>query len=393
MRYFMVWIAVLWHLTAVGQPTAATKYDFTYYKRALIAHNKGEYRTAILDYSIFIKDNPPHANALLQRGNCYLMTKDYGRAMTDFKALQRLSPTEPDGVVGEIKVYVAQKNYAQSLAIADKAAEQYAGAHSIYWERARVHYALGVYEKAFADWYKLAGRDSLYATISHCIGTAILAQQSEFYKDSMALETAAFWFSKMLMRDSVYTPALRNRAVALYYLGREAEAMADIRAALRINPNDGYAYLYAGKWAHRAGDREACAANIRQATALLYKSNSLEELRVLSAIADKDYVGAMKGIDFLDKNTDEDTAKGYTAYLKAILYAAQGDRQGLKALREAGKRGLFVYSDVCDDLQRNPIFELYYPEKEWKSLLNDTKNTPKQPTYFHRIGRWLALGY
>ena len=63
-------------------------------ERALILHEKKEYRKAISEYTKLINSNSWLMSwALLQRGDCLYVLRDYNGALSDYKKTIRLNPT------------------------------------------------------------------------------------------------------------------------------------------------------------------------------------------------------------------------------------------------------------------------------------------------------------
>jgi tetratricopeptide (TPR) repeat protein len=169
-------------------------YVNAYTARAIDYRNKGDYQRALADRSAVV--GLTHSrDAYSDRGGAYLLLEDYDHAIADFTEARRLDPTHPSALAGLGTAYTAKGDYQHALGLYGEAIKQTPQVMWLYPARAESFLKLRAYDKALAD-------------VEHSLAV--------FTKDAFALNT----------RARIYEAT-----------GRKAEAVADFRAALALNPN------------------------------------------------------------------------------------------------------------------------------------------------------------
>ncbi len=109
--------AVAGSKTAPPMPTAIPKPpDFAFYqKRANESIVKGEYDSAVNDYSEAIKLNPKDATVYLNRGRAHLNKKNYDLAIEDYNKVIELNPSEAMAYFNRGESYERKGNSPQAI--------------------------------------------------------------------------------------------------------------------------------------------------------------------------------------------------------------------------------------------------------------------------------------
>ena len=169
-------------------------YVNAYTARAIDYRNKGDYQRALADRSAVV--GLTHSlDAYADRGSAYLLLEDYDHAIADFEEARSLYPRNPVALAGLGTAYTAKGDYQHALELYDEAIKQAPQVMWLYPARAETFLRMRAYDKALAD-------------VEHSLAV--------FPKDAFAVNT----------RARIYEAT-----------GRKAEAVADFRAALALNPN------------------------------------------------------------------------------------------------------------------------------------------------------------
>lgn len=84
------------------------------YKEAKLLAEQGKCDEAIEKFSNIIKEKSNHKDAYWSRANCYLLKKDFEKAIDDAKMLVNISPKEIDYKILLSKLYFESKKYTQA---------------------------------------------------------------------------------------------------------------------------------------------------------------------------------------------------------------------------------------------------------------------------------------
>jgi tetratricopeptide (TPR) repeat protein len=197
--------------------------------RGILFTDRGDYDTAIADYTEAITLNPNLAAAYFHRGITYSLQEDYDRAISDYTQAIRIDPDYAQAYYHRGITYNFDKkdydkaiaDYTQAIRIDPDYAEAYYQRGMIYLFKKEDH------DKAIADYTQLIRLDSDDA------GT-----------------TADIWY--------------RGRAFAYSEKGDYDKAMADYTQAIRLDPNDYDSYFYRGKIYAAKGDYDRAIADYTQ---------------------------------------------------------------------------------------------------------------------------------
>lgn len=129
-------------------PLSAFADDF---QRGYEAFKKGDYDSAILHFSAYIREHPKEAGIYIYRGLAYFDKKEYDKAIKDYSEAIRLDPKNPAfyvnrGVAHRLKKEYdkAIKDYSEAIRLNPKCAEAYNSRGAAYWYKKE-------YDKAIQD--------------------------------------------------------------------------------------------------------------------------------------------------------------------------------------------------------------------------------------------------
>jgi tetratricopeptide (TPR) repeat protein len=97
--------------------------DVAYLHRGIAYQQKGNFESAIADFSEAINLNPAYAEAYFHRGTAYQAKGDYGSAIADFDQVIQLDPKDPEAYNSRGEAYRDKGDYDRAIADFDRALE------------------------------------------------------------------------------------------------------------------------------------------------------------------------------------------------------------------------------------------------------------------------------
>jgi tetratricopeptide (TPR) repeat protein len=97
--------------------------DAAYLHRGIAYLQKGNFDSAIADFSEAINLNPAYAEAYFRRGTAYQAKGGYDRAIADFDQVIQLDPKDPEAYNGRGEAYRDKGDYDRAIADFDHALE------------------------------------------------------------------------------------------------------------------------------------------------------------------------------------------------------------------------------------------------------------------------------
>ncbi len=122
-----------------------------YNNRGIEAAKKGEYETAISEFTRVFQKNPGHANAYYNRGLVYVAIGQLGQAISDFTQTIEIKPEFTEAYTHRGRIYVTMNQYDQAIPDFTKVLEMDPKCAKVYFRRALVYFAKGLYVKAWQD--------------------------------------------------------------------------------------------------------------------------------------------------------------------------------------------------------------------------------------------------
>ena len=191
------------------------RYASAYHNRGVNRYDRRRYDEAIADFSAAIAIKPDYAEAFNNRGRARYAEGHYERALEDYQAAIRFAPNDA--------VY--------------------------YNNRGTAYRKLDAYARAIVD-YEAALRLDPDLGIARFNRAMALAEANR-------LDEALAGFDDVLRRAPDHDEAARWRGYVYLYLGRRAEAAAELGRALAWHPNDNYLVLWTYIARKSAGDPAA----------------------------------------------------------------------------------------------------------------------------------------
>ena len=351
-------------------------YNFYFFKKALVAEGQGNYKTAILDYTIFINDHlntqPPYPKAYYHRGICAMYIKDFKAATQDFERLHAITTTETDGARLAGKCYYAQADYTAALAWFRKAVARQPLDAQLYNEIGMAYSGLNDNATALRSFYTAIKYDSTFAMAYNNAGAALYFNQDIDVPEAADVRLAQTWFGQAIRRDSALAIAWKNKGATDFFLHEYATAKTDLAKAVQLDDHDPQAKLYLGITEAALGNFEAGIALLQNISAAYpHLETAREELghiarqRKQTAAALDYYAQAAEAADPKSK-----LYKGLMSYYKASVYADIADETNmLQQLKAAAKQGVFADRAVYNDLLRNAAFAPFRANDKFQRFL------------------------
>ncbi|MGC4058270.1 MAG: tetratricopeptide repeat protein [Chitinophagaceae bacterium] len=114
MKKILLPIAIICSLKTFGQNSQ------DYLQRGIEKHKQQDFKGAIKEYDLAIKEDKTNRDAYYNRGNCELAVKDFQSATADFSKAIELDPDFEKAYYGRASVSVSQEKYVNALADLDK---------------------------------------------------------------------------------------------------------------------------------------------------------------------------------------------------------------------------------------------------------------------------------
>jgi tetratricopeptide (TPR) repeat protein len=192
---------------------------------------------ALSDCNEAIRLYSGNPGAYLNRGNVYLSKSDPERALADFNAAIRLDPKSAWAYAARGSLYKNRGDLEGALADLNEAIGLDPTYALALFSRGELHKGKGNFPQAMADMNESLRLDPNYAPayftrgqLSYNLGNSPAAIEDFTKSIRLYAENGAAYF---------------NRGVAYYVVGgRTADAAADFRKALELNPKDAYAALW-----------------------------------------------------------------------------------------------------------------------------------------------------
>ena len=321
---------------------------------AYAAYVKGDYDTAIQEYSLAIKKDPNRPTAYNNRGSRYYDLKQYERAIQDYDKAIELEPNYAAAYYNRGISYRSLSQYERAILDYDRAIELEPNDASAYYNRGNCYYDLKQYERAIPDYNKAIELDPNYALAYYNRDNSYrkLKQYDRSIQDfDKAIELdpndadaylnrgnayhklkdhkrAIQDFDKAIKLDSKYTIAYNNRGNCYSDQGLYKQAILDYNKAIELNPDYALAYnCRAFTYAH-IEEFDKAISDIEKSLSLnpdepnalhTYGFIHLQQKHYEEAI---DYFSKALSFDNELKDAYEDRAKAYRALEKFDLAEA-----------------------------------------------------------------------
>ena len=253
-----------------------------------LRYEAGDFMVAIRDLSKMLKSDPPPADALLLRGDCYREIRNHTLAIRDYSQFLslRVDDTEALSRLAESKLAIGKVD--EAMRDVNKALLLDEGCFAAYICRSKIWLQQEKLDDAITDCRKASLVDNSQSQVF-----ATLASIN--FKLGRYTETIEEYSRAIELEEDVRVKAslLYFRGIAFYELGRYPESYTDFKKACHFRPN------HAGSWIWKSA---ACArlekwtdAIAGLQSAIATRPSSQEEYRQLGTPV------AEKAIQFFDR--------------------------------------------------------------------------------------------
>ena len=198
--------------------------------RGMLHLNANNLDKAEADLSAAVALEPKDPDTYEALGVAQALEKKYDEAMESFNKTIELEPDSPAALVHRARIRAIKGDAPAALRDVDQALKLQPGAVQGLQLRAGLLAGIGKYEPALADLNIL--RRAAPADPELLVQIAALEQAAK--QPDKAVAT----YGQLLLAEPQSTAAHRGRADAYLSLGKQAEAIADYEAALKIEPNN-----------------------------------------------------------------------------------------------------------------------------------------------------------
>jgi tetratricopeptide (TPR) repeat protein len=282
---------------------------------------------ALSDCNEAIRLYSGNPGAYLNRGNAYLSKSDPEHALADFNAAIRLDPKSAWAYAARGNLYKNRGNLERALADLNEAIKLDPAYALALFSRGELHKGKGNFPQAMADMNESLRLDPNYAPayftrgqLSYNLGNSPAAIEDFTKSIRLYAENGAAYF---------------NRGVAYYVVGgRTADAAADFRKALELNPKDAYAAL----WRDLAERRNNAPSHLAETAKQL-------DMTVWPAPVIRHFLGEANAEQTFAAAFDTDPKTKQTQTCEANFYA--GEFALLNKNRKEAQRLLKLAADQC----------------------------------------------
>jgi len=230
-----------------------------FFDRGILFAMRGDYETAIADFTEAILLSPDMVAAYMLRGRALIASvsrvsevgenfsgigidttvgktasveqvRILDKTIADYTQAIRLDPNNSSAYIHRGYVYYAKGDYNRAIADYDQAIKLAPNREDAYNNRGYVYADKGDLNAAIADYDQAIRLDPNF--------TAAYKNRGNAYYNKGDLDAAIVDYTKAIRLDPNDATVYRNRGVSYIIKGDIDHAIADFEAALRINPND-----------------------------------------------------------------------------------------------------------------------------------------------------------
>ncbi|MFP3090643.1 tetratricopeptide repeat protein [Treponema sp. TIM-1] len=211
----------------------------SYFDSGETFRSRGDYVTAIEEYTQAIRLDPNYKSAYHSRGLAYYSKKDYDRAIADYTQAIRLDPNMAVAYHNRGLTYSnGKRDYERAIADYTQAIRLDPNYKSAYYGRGIAYRNKDDYDRAIADYTQAIRLDPNYKSAYYGRGIA--------YRNKNDYDRAIADYTQAIRLDPNYAAAYHSRGIAYRNKDDYDRAIADYTQAIRLNPNDASAYYGRG---------------------------------------------------------------------------------------------------------------------------------------------------
>ena len=250
---------------AIDHLTNAIRLNLDYtesYKNRGVAYDfKGDYDSAIGDYSTRIKQNSNDAEAYNNRGNTYGNKGDYPHAIEDYTQAIQLKPRFAEAYNNRGTAYFQKGKTDLAIKDFDKAIKLKNDYANAYYNRGVFYDRQGDYGHAIKDYTKVIELKNDYANAYCSRGIA--------YANKGMVKCAINDYTKAIDLNPDYAEAYCGRGIAYGSQGDDTRAIQDYDKAIELKNDYGVAYNSRGLAKHRLGRTREAKRDLQTALELV----------------------------------------------------------------------------------------------------------------------------
>jgi tetratricopeptide (TPR) repeat protein len=282
---------------------------------------------ALTDCNEAIRIDRTYAAAYVNRGNAYFNKADFERAFGDFNEAIRLDPKNAWAYTARGNLYKNKGDFDRAMVDLNDSIRLDPNYTVTYFLRSELYKRDGDFDHAMADLNEAIRLDPNYAI-------AYFARGSLSYMRGSNIGAVAD-FTKSIQLEPNEATAYFNRGVAYFFLGgRIADAEADFKKAVVLNPRDPYAAL----WLDLAERRNNVPSHLAEAAKQL-------DMTAWPAAVIRHFLGGLSAAQTLDAAFDSDPKTKLGRTCEADFYG--GELALLKKDRKEAQRLLQRAASDC----------------------------------------------
>ncbi|MGV3607140.1 MAG: tetratricopeptide repeat protein [Planctomycetaceae bacterium] len=195
----------------------------------MLWQQKGKFKKAIAEYSIYLLSNPDDARILSLRGQCYGITEQFSEAFADLNKAIRISPTSDD-YINRSNVWITAGKYDKALADLDEAIRLDPENHYAFASRGQLLTFLRKTENALADLTEAIRLDPRFSDA--------LILRGNLLESKNELDKAIADYSAAITVEPQNPQYLGYRFRVWNKKRNWDEALSDVNAAILLNPKN-----------------------------------------------------------------------------------------------------------------------------------------------------------
>lgn len=189
----------------------------------------GAYERALADYMEAIRLDPNYAQAFIDRGAAYYMKKEFEKAVADESEAIRLNTTNSAAFSNRAAAYSKLKRVDLALADDNEAIRRDPGMADYYDNRGLTYAALHDYDRAIADFDEAIRREPR---------ASYLTNRGDSYQYKKDYDRAIADYDAALKLDPKSSTTYNNRGAAYRSKNDLDRAIANYEQAVRLDPRD-----------------------------------------------------------------------------------------------------------------------------------------------------------
>ncbi|XP_051912790.1 tetratricopeptide repeat protein 6-like [Hippocampus zosterae] len=200
-----------------------------------------EYQKALYDFIMAIKFDPNESTYYQSRGNCQLQLGHINEALADFESAIKHKPNEGFNYLNRALVHARLKNfraaiddYTQALSMIKDSS----GSYKAYLHRGNCLRYEKEFERAIEDLLKACELNKIDPEAQNSLGMA--------YFDNLQYDLALDRFSKAIELNDQMAKYYNNKGLAYYHLKEYSLSLEECNKALKLDPLDSRIYYNRG---------------------------------------------------------------------------------------------------------------------------------------------------